>query len=116
MTQGNALEKRALRRSFGRAARGYDRAAVLQQEVGARALERLQLVRIDPGLILDAGCGTVQPGQYCRPGVADAARLLEEPPAKLLLRCQMVRMTIGGERNLRRSSKQEQNHRGAKFH
>ncbi len=75
MTQGNALEKRALRRSFGRAARGYDRAAVLQQEVGARALERLQLVRIDPGLILDAGCGT---------GGSAAALRARFPRARLL--------------------------------
>jgi malonyl-CoA O-methyltransferase len=52
------LDKRQIRRSFGRAASTYDQAAVLQREVGARALERLDLVRLDPALILDAGCGT----------------------------------------------------------
>ena len=51
-------DKRQMRRSFERAAAGYDRAAVLQREVCRRALERLDLVRIDPSVVVDAGCGT----------------------------------------------------------
>ncbi len=51
-------DKRQLRRSFEKAAATYDRAAVLQREVGTRALERLDLVKLDPKLIVDAGCGT----------------------------------------------------------
>lgn len=47
-----------MRRSFEKAASTYDRAAVLQREVCTRALERLDLVKLDPGVILDAGCGT----------------------------------------------------------
>lgn len=58
MSDAFVLDKRQIRRSFGRAASSYDQAAVLQREVGARALERLDLVRLDPALILDAGCGT----------------------------------------------------------
>lgn len=58
MSDGFALDKRQVRRSFGRAAATYDQAAVLQREVGTRALERLDLVRISPTVILDAGCGT----------------------------------------------------------
>jgi malonyl-CoA O-methyltransferase len=47
-----------MRRSFEKAASTYDRSAVLQREVCTRALERLDLVKLDPGVILDAGCGT----------------------------------------------------------
>ncbi len=52
------LDKRQLRRSFERAASTYDRAAVLQREICGRALERLDLVKLAPAMILDAGSGT----------------------------------------------------------
>jgi len=55
---GFPLDKRQLRRSFELAASTYDRAAALQREICARALERLDLVSIAPALILDAGGGT----------------------------------------------------------
>ena len=51
-------ERRAVRRAFARAARTYDAAAVLQREVGARMMERLEVVKLVPSSILDAGCGT----------------------------------------------------------
>jgi len=47
-----------VRRAFGRAARSYDMAAVLQREVGGRMLERLDYIRLQPRHILDLGCGT----------------------------------------------------------
>jgi malonyl-CoA O-methyltransferase len=53
-----ALDRRAVRRHFDRAAASYDGAAVLQREVGARMAERLDVVRLAPAAILDAGCGT----------------------------------------------------------
>lgn len=52
------LDRRALRQAFDRAAQGYDAAAVLQREVGARLMERLQLTTLAPARILDLGCGT----------------------------------------------------------
>ena len=58
MTDSFAPDKPQMRRSFERAASTYDRAAVLQREVCTRALERLDLVKLDPGAIIDAGCGT----------------------------------------------------------
>jgi len=58
MSEPAALDQRQMRRSFERAASTYDRADVLQREIGARALERLDLVQLDPGAIVDAGCGT----------------------------------------------------------
>jgi malonyl-CoA O-methyltransferase len=48
----------AVRRAFGRAARSYDAAAALQREVASRMLSRLEVVKIAPATILDAGCGT----------------------------------------------------------
>jgi malonyl-CoA O-methyltransferase len=52
------MNKRAIRAAFERAAAGYDAAAFLQQEVARRLDERLEVMKIEPGLILDAGCGT----------------------------------------------------------
>jgi len=52
------IDKRWLRDSFDRAARHYDKAAVLQHEVGRRMLERLELIRIQPHIIFDIGAGT----------------------------------------------------------
>lgn len=52
------LDKRAVRRAFDRAAQGYAAAAVLQQEVCTRSLERLDFIHHQPERILDAGCGT----------------------------------------------------------
>ena len=54
----DAPDPRAVRRHFARAAATYDAAAVLQKEVGTRMAERLDVVRIAPAAILDAGCGT----------------------------------------------------------
>jgi malonyl-CoA O-methyltransferase len=51
------VDPRAVRRAFGRAAATYAEAAVLQREVGARMAERLDVVKLAPRAILDAGCG-----------------------------------------------------------
>ncbi|MBI5438511.1 MAG: malonyl-ACP O-methyltransferase BioC [Nitrosomonadales bacterium] len=52
------IDKRRMRRAFNRAAAGYDAAAVLQREVCARMLERLDYIKLQPARILDAGSGT----------------------------------------------------------
>ena len=52
------LNPRRIRRNFARAAAGYDEVAVLNREVCARMVERLDLVRLAPTRILDAGSGT----------------------------------------------------------
>lgn len=54
----SALDARAIRRSFGRAARTYADAARLQQEVSANLDRRLGDFDVRPAAILDAGCGT----------------------------------------------------------
>jgi malonyl-CoA O-methyltransferase len=53
----NDIDRRASRRRFERSARSYPEAARLEAEIGARMLERLDLVRIAPRRILDAGSG-----------------------------------------------------------
>jgi malonyl-CoA O-methyltransferase len=51
------VDARQARRAFDRAARRGGDAAALQAEVERRMLERLDLVRLVPKRILDAGCG-----------------------------------------------------------
>ncbi len=58
MNADSLIDKRAVRRSFDRAAPTYDAAAVLQHEVCRRSLERLDFIRHGPMRILDAGSGT----------------------------------------------------------
>jgi len=58
MSNAFAVDKRLLRRSFEQAAAGYDAAAVLQNEVCRRMLARLDYIKLDPSLVLDAGSGT----------------------------------------------------------
>ncbi len=52
------FDKKLLRRSFERAAQTYDAAAVLQHEVCKRMDGRLDLIKHQPAVILDAGSGT----------------------------------------------------------
>ena len=58
MSDPFALDTARVRAAFDAAAASYDEAAVLQAEVRGRLLERLDEVRLRPGTILDAGCGT----------------------------------------------------------
>lgn len=50
--------KSAIARSFSRAAGTYDQASIVQREIGCRLLERLDLIKLNPALILDLGGGT----------------------------------------------------------
>lgn len=52
------MDKARVRASFDRAAQTYDAAAILQKLVRTEMLSRLDLVKIKPQVILDAGCGT----------------------------------------------------------
>ena len=52
-----AIDERAARRAFERAARSYTGASRIEAEVAARMLARLDYVRLEPRRILDAGSG-----------------------------------------------------------
>lgn len=54
------LDKARVRASFDRAAGSYDAAAIVQKLVRDEMAGRLDLVKIAPRIILDAGCGTGQ--------------------------------------------------------
>ena len=69
------LDKAQARRSFAKAASGYDEAAVLQHEIGRRMIERLDTMRIEPRRILDIGCGT---------GLGSDALLRRYPKAEVI--------------------------------
>jgi malonyl-CoA O-methyltransferase len=83
------LDRLQARRAFERAADNYDAAAALQQEIGGRLLERMDLVRLQPGRILDLGAGT---------GFFSAALQQRYPDAGVLafdLAMNMLRRTRG---------------------
>lgn len=52
------IDKKRVRASFDRAANTYDAAAVLQTLVREEMFSRLDLIKVKPSNILDAGCGT----------------------------------------------------------
>jgi len=54
----HAIDARAARRAFSKASGHYDQAAVLQAEVRRLLLERLQMLKLQPRVALDLGCGT----------------------------------------------------------
>jgi malonyl-CoA O-methyltransferase len=53
-----SIDKSRMRQSFHRAAKHYDAAAILQRQVREEMLSRLDVVKLQPKVILDAGCGT----------------------------------------------------------
>ncbi len=52
------IDRRAMRTAFEKAAPFYDAAAILQQEVANRLVDRMDLMSMKPVSILDAGSGT----------------------------------------------------------
>lgn len=52
-----AIDRRAARRRFERAAKTYPQASRLEDEIAARMLERLEYVKLAPRRVLDAGSG-----------------------------------------------------------
>jgi malonyl-CoA O-methyltransferase len=58
MQQIQTFNQSRVRRAFDAAAEDYDQFAVLQNEVCRRLLEKLEVVKISPQWILDAGSGT----------------------------------------------------------
>lgn len=81
------LDPRRVRRHFDRAAPAYDRSAALQREVATRLAARLDLVRLDPATVLDAGCGT---------GILTAALGARYPRADVLALDLSLRMLTAG--------------------
>ena len=58
MNEPDRARQARLRRRFDRAAARYDECAGVQREITHRLLERLDLVQLDPGCVVDLGAGT----------------------------------------------------------
>ncbi len=54
----NSTLKQRVREDFSKASESYDDAAIVQHEVCDRVLERLEVLKINPNMILDIGSGT----------------------------------------------------------
>jgi malonyl-CoA O-methyltransferase len=52
------LDRKRVRASFDRASSSYEASAVLQDRVRDELLERLQLLKLDPAVVIDLGAGT----------------------------------------------------------
>lgn len=66
------LDKKAVRRSFDRAASSYEKYAVLEQEIESRLLERVDFLRQPPERVLDIGSGTGSASRLLAAQFADA--------------------------------------------
>ena len=58
MNESDRARRTRLRRRFDRAAACYDQFSGVQREITLRLLERLDLVQVDPGCVVDLGAGT----------------------------------------------------------
>ena len=80
MNEPDHSRQARLRRRFDRAAARYDEFAGVQREITLRLLERLDLVQLDPGCVVDLGAGTGDgTAQLCQrypPGPDCCGRLL----------------------------------------
>lgn len=52
------LDEQAVLKGFERAAKSYNKAAILPQEIIARSMERLSYIKCEPELVVDVGAGT----------------------------------------------------------
>jgi malonyl-CoA O-methyltransferase len=66
------IDELRARRAFERAAPTYLAAARLEREIGERMLERLDLVRLEPGVVVDAGAGPAPQAEGLRRRYPDA--------------------------------------------
>jgi len=69
------LDKDAVVAAFNRASITYDNAAIVQQEIASRLLERLEWIKVQPKIIIDLGAGT---------GQASIALAKKYPDAKII--------------------------------
>lgn len=75
MSAPDAWDVSRVRARFDRAAATYAEAAVVQREVGNRLLERFDVMRLAPKMVLDVGCG---------PGTHTAALAARFPEASVI--------------------------------
>lgn len=79
-------EKNYVSKNFNAAVDNYDALAVLQKTVAERLLERLELIRITPGRILDLGSGTGTAGRLLKKKYRKAAVVQVDLASKMVAR------------------------------
>lgn len=84
MTTEDSKARARLRHARQRAASSYDRSAVVPEEVGRRMLERLDLVRVPDGPVLDAGCATGNVTRLLARRLPDAPVVALDASAKMI--------------------------------
>ena len=90
MSLDSALpEARAARRAFERAV-GFDEACVVHDETRRRLLERLDLIRLEPRVVVDLGCATGR-GALALAQRYPAARVLAVDSSAAMLRAARAR-------------------------
>ncbi|WP_293759631.1 malonyl-ACP O-methyltransferase BioC [uncultured Aquitalea sp.] len=94
MSEAFYTDKSRVRASFEKAARSYDAAAVLQREVSDRMEERLDYIKFQPQVILDAGTGTGYGAARLRARYPEA-RVVELDLAQAMLQASRERQQAG---------------------
>jgi malonyl-CoA O-methyltransferase len=85
------LDRVTVRRRFARAAIGYGEASRLEAEVGARMLERLDCIRVQPGRVLEAGCGPAREARALAGRYPDSTLVLLDVALPMLRLAQPAR-------------------------
>ncbi|NHR04610.1 malonyl-ACP O-methyltransferase BioC [Chromobacterium haemolyticum] len=94
MTEAFYTDKARVRASFEKAAASYDSAAVLQREVSDRMSERLDYIKFQPQVVLDAGAGTGYGSAQLRARYPDA-RVVELDLAQAMLQASRAKQQSG---------------------
>jgi malonyl-CoA O-methyltransferase len=79
------LEPRVVRRSFDAASSSFDAASAVHAEIRTRLLERLDLVRIQPEVVVDLGAGTGHASRALRDRYASARVIAADLSPRMLL-------------------------------
>lgn len=98
MPDPNAPDKHRVARAFAAAADTYDSHAALQRTVADRLLERLDLFRLSPARILDAGAGTGYAARALERCYRGARVLLADIAAPMLARAREQRPFFSRQR------------------
>ena len=82
------IDKRQARMAVDKAASSYDMSAVLQREIGERMLSRLDYIKLQPEVIVDAGAGT---------GLCSRHLLKRYPKAQVIALVDIIPRLLHGE-------------------
>ena len=88
------LNKQRISKDFSIAAKTYDAAAIVQQEVCDRALKRLQMLKLSPSTILDIGSGTGKSIRGLQEQFPKSQVIASDIALPMLLQAQQTRVSL----------------------